>query len=86
MCDLETTGAQSMFKVKLQPCQSPIFVVYYEEIKREVNIILTYECRCDQRLRPKAEGSTRLACGGLRRSPARLGNRYLLLSDEARAK
>jgi hypothetical protein len=86
VCDLETTGAPSIFKVKLQPWQSPIFVVYYEEIKREVNRILIYECRCDKRLRAKAEGSTRLACSGLRRSPDRLGNRCLSLSDKARAK
>jgi hypothetical protein len=36
-------------------------LVYYEEIKREeVNRILIYECRCDERLRGKAEGSTQL--------------------------
>jgi hypothetical protein len=32
-----------------------------EEIKRELQRILIYECRCDERLRDKAEGSTRLA-------------------------
>jgi len=36
------------------------FSVYYEEIKREVNRRRTYECRCDERLRVKVEGSTRL--------------------------
>jgi hypothetical protein len=40
--------------------------VYYESIKRELNIRLMYECRCDERLRAKAEGSTRLAYTGLR--------------------
>jgi hypothetical protein len=43
--------------------------VYYESIKRNLNRRLTYECRCDERLRSKVEGSTRLAytglCGGL---------------------
>jgi hypothetical protein len=41
-------------------------VVYYESIKRELNIRLTYECRCDERLKAKAEGSTRLAYTGFR--------------------
>ena len=35
-------------------------VVYYEEITREVKKILEYECRCNERLKAKAEGSTRL--------------------------
>ncbi len=41
-------------------------VVYYESIKRELNIRLIYECRCNARLNTKAEGSTRLAYTGLR--------------------
>ena len=44
-------------------------VVYYESIKLELNRRLIYECRCDERLKVKAEGSTRLTytglCGGL---------------------
>ncbi len=36
-------------------------VVYYESIKRELNKKLILECRCDARLKSKAEGSTRLA-------------------------
>jgi hypothetical protein len=40
-------------------------VVYYEAIKRELNRRLIYECRCDERLKAKAEGSTRLAYTGL---------------------
>jgi hypothetical protein len=36
-----------------------------EEIKREVNRILIHECRCDERLRGKPEGSTRLTYTGL---------------------
>jgi hypothetical protein len=39
---------------------------YYEEIKRDLNRILIYECRCDDRLRAKDEGSTRLAYTRLR--------------------
>ena len=41
-------------------------VVYYESIKRELNIRLIYECRCDERLKAKTEGSTRLTYTGLR--------------------
>ena len=32
----------------------------YESIKRELNKRLMFECRCDTRLRAKADGSTRL--------------------------
>jgi hypothetical protein len=39
--------------------------VYYEVIKRELNIKLIYECRCDERLKDKTEGSTRLGYTGL---------------------
>ena len=53
-----------------------INTVYYEEIKRELkriliydrnrelNRILIYECRCNEILRAKAEGSTRLTYNG----------------------
>ncbi len=41
-------------------------VVYYSAIKRELNRRLIYECQCDERLKSKAEGSTRLAYTGLR--------------------
>jgi hypothetical protein len=41
--------------------------VYYETIKRELNNKrLIYECRCDERLKAKAERSTRLAYTVLR--------------------
>jgi hypothetical protein len=40
--------------------------VYYESIKRELDIRLMCECRCDERLKAEAEGSTRLAYTGLR--------------------
>ena len=36
-------------------------VVYYESLKRELKIKPIYECRCDERLKTKAEESTRLA-------------------------
>ena len=35
--------------------------VYYETITRELNKRLIYECRCDERLKAKAEGSTCLS-------------------------
>ncbi len=34
--------------------------VYYESIKRELNKRLIFECRCDARLKAKAEGSLRV--------------------------
>jgi hypothetical protein len=44
-------------------------IVYYREIKREVNRGLVYEYRCDERLRTTVVGSTHLEytglCGGL---------------------
>ncbi len=42
-------------------------VVDYEEINREIHRILIYECRCDERLRPQSEGSTRLGYTGVPR-------------------
>jgi hypothetical protein len=36
-------------------------VVYYESIKRELKTRPIFECRCDERLKPKGEESTRLA-------------------------
>ena len=38
--------------------------VYYESIKRELQSRPIYECRCDERLKTKAEGSTRLTYTG----------------------
>ena len=37
------------------------FCVYYQEIQRELKRILIYECRCNEGLKAKAEGSTHLA-------------------------
>ena len=45
--------------------KTPLGVVYYESIKLELNIRLMYECHCDERLKTKAEGSTRLEYTGL---------------------
>jgi len=47
----------------IHPCG---FYVYYETIKRELNKRLMYECRCDERLKSKGEGSTGLTYTGLR--------------------
>ena len=42
-------------------------VDYYDEArKRELNRRLVNECRCDERLNAKTEGSTRLTYTGLR--------------------
>jgi hypothetical protein len=38
--------------------------VYYESIKRELKTRPIYECRCDERLKTKAEESTRLTYTG----------------------
>ena len=43
--------------------------VYYESIKREINKRLTFECRCDARLKAKVEGSSRLAYTRWREEP-----------------
>jgi hypothetical protein len=40
--------------------QSALFV-YYVSMKRELKTRPMYECRCDERLKTKAEESTRLA-------------------------
>jgi hypothetical protein len=50
----------------LSPPHGACYFVYYETIKRKLNRILIYECRCDERLKAKTEGSTRLAYTGLR--------------------
>jgi hypothetical protein len=40
-------------------------MVYYESIKREIQRRPKYEFRCDERLKTKVEGSTRLVYTGL---------------------
>ena len=49
----------------LLPCRYGFFYCH-EEIKRELKRIPIYECWCNERLKAKAEGSTRLAYTGLR--------------------
>jgi hypothetical protein len=41
------------------------YVVYYESIKRELQIRCIYECRCDETLQTKTKEFTRLAHTGL---------------------
>ena len=36
-----------------------------KSIKRELKTIPIYDCRCDERLKPNPEGSTRLTYSGL---------------------
>ena len=50
----------------LSPPHGACYFVYYETIKRKLDRRLIYECRCDERLKAKAEGSTRLAYTVLR--------------------
>ena len=64
MCDLKAIGAPSIFKFTLNAVANLKFV-YYESIKREVKRRPIYEYRCDERLKTKAEGSTRLSYTGL---------------------
>ncbi len=40
-------------------------IVYYESMKREIKTRPIYECRCDERLKTKAEESTLLGYTGL---------------------
>jgi hypothetical protein len=51
VCDLDDTGVSSLF-------------VYYQSIKRKLNRRIILECRCDERLKSKSEGSTRLVYTG----------------------
>ena len=44
------------------------YVVYYESIKRELKTKLTYECRCDERLKTQVEESTLLVSSVLHES------------------
>ena len=50
-------------EVKVRPeIMNPL--VYYESINRELQTRPIYECRCDERLKTKAEESTRLTSTG----------------------
>ncbi len=48
--------------LKLKP---PPSVIYFSSRKRELKTRPIYECRCDERLKTKAKGSTHLAYTGL---------------------
>ena len=54
MCDLESIGVPSIFRVI-----HSVFV-YYESLKRELKTKPIYEFRCDERLKTKVEECTRL--------------------------
>ena len=58
----ESTGKGVSFPKKRVEWMS---CVYYEKITRELNKRLIYECRCDERLKDKVVGSTRLIYTGL---------------------
>jgi hypothetical protein len=55
----------SRYHSRFLPSLGWILWVYYESIKRERKSRPIYEWRCDERLKTKAEGSTRLAYTGL---------------------
>ena len=46
---------------KFESVMVEFVIVYYESIKRELKTRPIYVCRCDERLKPTAEKSTRLA-------------------------
>ncbi len=54
------TNENMNFETNIEKC-----FVYYESIKRELKRRPLYECRCDERLKTKVEGSTRLTYTGL---------------------
>jgi hypothetical protein len=51
--------------MKDEKLQGSCLFVYYESITRELQTRPINECRCDERLKTKAEESTRLAYTGL---------------------
>ena len=57
-------------------------VVYYETIKRELKKRLIHECRCDERLKAKAERSTRLAYTVLRGGQEHLKIKTRLIDEK----
>ena len=61
-------GGQEHLKIETRLIDerfASVIVVYYESRKRELKIRLMNESRCDERLKAKAEGSTRLTYTGL---------------------
>ena len=59
------SGLKTTSKPSVCSSTVPTLFVYYESIKRELKIRPIYECRCDERLKTKAEESTRLSYTGL---------------------
>ncbi len=53
------------FSVIINKTTIEFTIVYYETIKQELKRRLIYEFRCDERLKTKVEGSTRLEYTGL---------------------
>ncbi len=53
-------------EVSFYHCWCPERLVYYETIKPELKRRLIYQCRCEERLKVKAEESTRLVYTGFR--------------------
>jgi hypothetical protein len=58
---IDNAKANRRLKCECYGREKSIFVVYYESIKREVKRRLTYEYRCDKRLKTQNEESTRLS-------------------------
>ena len=53
-------------RVQKQDQHGPVCLfVYYKSIKRELKTRPIYDCRCDERLKPKGEESTCLTYTGL---------------------
>ncbi len=57
--------------------------VYYETIKRELSKRLIYECRCDDRLKAKAERSKRLTYTVLRGGQEHLKIKTRLIDEKS---
>ena len=56
-------------------------VVYYESLKRDLKRRPKYEYRCDESLKPKVEGSTRLTYTGLREGLEHLTIKTRLINE-----
>ena len=61
MCALEAIVVPSIFKLIRQAAALTRMFVYHESIKRDLKRRPISECRCDERLKTKAEESTCLA-------------------------
>jgi hypothetical protein len=64
MCSQRHSHSFGMFVLKVYYGSTKF--VSYESIKWELKIRPTYDCRCDERLKTKAEDSTRLTYTGFR--------------------